>query len=103
MPTERWIGVVSKVIAICGSAVVMIVLSRFSMNSAVATISGTIMERSKGSFISGASIRGAGVSGLGRVADAVTAYFGSGVGREPRIEDAARDRDERHDHEHGAD
>ena len=44
----RWIGVVPKVSAICGKAVVMIVPSRFSMNSAEATIMGTIMVREMG-------------------------------------------------------
>src|SRR6185437_11068899 len=104
MPTERWIGVVSKVIAICGSAVVITVLSRFSMNSAVATISGTIMERAIGSFISGASIGCGGVGRLSRAAaEPMATDLGTRIGREPHIEDHARERDQRHGHEHGTD
>src|SRR5713101_8927614 len=45
MPRLRWIGLVPKLSAMAGSAVVMTVPSRFSMNRAQATIKGTIIER----------------------------------------------------------
>jgi hypothetical protein len=64
MPIERWIGVVPKVTAICGSAVVITVLSRFSMNRAEATISGTTMERDIGRFIAERQSASAGAGAL---------------------------------------
>src|ERR1700742_679619 len=102
MPTERWIGVVSKVTAICGSAVVMIVLSRFSMNNAVATISGTIMVGETGNFIGDASIGRGSIGGFGRPTHPVAAHLGPDIRREPHIEDAGRQGDQRHDDEHRA-
>src|SRR5215469_14557201 len=45
MPRLRWIGLVPKLLAMAGSAVVITVPSRFSMNRAQATIRGTIIER----------------------------------------------------------
>jgi hypothetical protein len=45
MPRLRWIGLVPKLFAMAGRAVVITVPSRFSMNRAQATIKGTIIER----------------------------------------------------------